>query len=383
VPEQVRASVVIVQETLPAYRVPLFDEVRHRAADRGLQVSLVHGHAKGARGQRLSTGALPWADVVVNRYLPGPGENGSLVWQPALRQSWAADLVVVEQANRMLLNYALLATRPLGPRVAFWGHGRNMQADPASLSNRLKARLAKAPDWWFAYTQEVADYLVDLGASPDRMTVVGNAIDVRQLRQDVERSREQLAGKPRRRCVFVGGLHVHKRLDVLVGAADLIAARVPDFELVVAGDGEQRGFIQHAAAERPWLRYVGATRGTELAGLLASARLMLLPGLVGLVALDSFAAGVPLVTTADARHSPEFAYLENGKNAVVLDAGLDLRAYADEVVRLLRDDGAWHTLRAGAWEAAAMHSMDKTAERLVQGLVASVNSGFESRRHRH
>jgi glycosyltransferase involved in cell wall biosynthesis len=374
VAEQVRASVVIVQETLPAYRVPLFDEIRRRAADHGLQVSLVHGHARGARGQRLSTGTLPWAEVVVNRYLPGPGENGSLVWQPALRRSWAADLVVVEQANRMLLNYALLATRPLGPQVAFWGHGRNMQADPASLGNRFKARLAKAPNWWFAYTQEVADYLVALGASPERMTVVGNAIDVRQLRQDVERHRAQLVGDPRKRCVFVGGLHVHKRLDVLVEAADLIATRVSDFELVVAGDGEQRDFIERAAAERPWLRYVGPTRGPELAALLASARLMLLPGLVGLVALDSFAAGVPLVTTADALHSPEFAYLESGENAVVLRAGLDVHAYADEVVRLMQDDNAWHALQDGAWEAAAMHSVEAAAERFVSGLVAATDT---------
>lgn len=371
VSEKVRASVVIVQETLPAYRVPLFDEVRRRAADRGVRVSLVHGYARGARGQRLSTGVLPWAEVVANRYLPGPGENKSLVWQPVLRRAWRADLVVVEQANRMLVNYALLAARRRGPRVAFWGHGRNMQADQASLGNRLKARLVTAPDWWFAYTREVADYLVWLGASADRITVVGNAIDVRQLRRDVERERAHLVDEPKARCVYLGGLHVHKRLDLLVEAADLVAARVIGFELVVAGDGELRPFVEEAAATRPWLRYLGTVRGSELAALLASSRLLLLPGLVGLVVLDSFAAGIPLVTTADALHSPEFAYLQNGTNGVVLSAGTDARAFADEVVRLVRDEVAWRALRAGAWEAAAEHSVEDAANRFVEGLVAA------------
>jgi hypothetical protein len=51
----------------------------------------------------------PWAHRIANRFLRvGKAEP---VWQPCLHKAMHADLVVVEQANRLLVKYALITAR--------------------------------------------------------------------------------------------------------------------------------------------------------------------------------------------------------------------------------------------------------------------------------
>jgi hypothetical protein len=46
------------------------------------------------------------------------------VWQPVLSATRKADLVIVDQASRLLVNYVLLARQRFGgPSIALWGMG--------------------------------------------------------------------------------------------------------------------------------------------------------------------------------------------------------------------------------------------------------------------
>lgn len=372
--------VVIVQETLPRYRVRLFEEIVSRAAQAGVRVELVHGRAPGDRGRRLGAGTVTGAIEITNRYLPLPRTPRSIVWQPALRRCLCAELVVVEQANRLLLNPLLLAAQLFGgPSVAFWGHGRNLQSSSSSRAERVKRAMLRAPRWWFAYTSGVADYLDEAGFPRSRVTTVQNAIDVASLRDLVEEQRLFGVTTAPWRCAFVGGLYGHKRLPFLFRAADAIRARVPGFELVIAGDGEQRHLVEAFVRTRPWAEYVGSVDGPRHAEVLARSRLLLMPGLVGLVVLDSFAAGVPVVTTADALHSPEIEYATSGENAVVLPAGTGPEEYAEAVSRLLVDEHAWHDLRDGALAAGSRYTVEEAADHFVEGLRQALSSGDAER----
>lgn len=360
--------VIVLQETLPAYRVELLTHVRELATKCGIDVNVVHGMAPGERGERLNTGVLTGATIVDNHYLRVPNLDQPLVWQPALRQCLSADLVVVEQANRLLINYLLLlAQRARRLRLAFWGHGRNLQSSALAPAERFKSRFVATPFWWFAYTEGVANYLSSRGVPASRITVVGNTIDVRRLRTDIDRLRTNRDANSAR-SVFIGGLYPHKRLDFLFAAADNVALRVSNFELHIAGSGEHRSVVERFVASRHWAHYWGSVEGERRAELLASARLVLMPGLVGLVQLDSFAAGAPLVTTADALHSPEVEYLKDGVNGVLLPAGSSPDDYANAVVELLRDPVRWRTLSEGARNSADHHTIEAAANRFVHGL---------------
>ena len=114
-----------------------------------------------------------------------------------------ADLVVVEQANRQLVNYRLLLRSALRhrPRVVFWGHGGNLQASGplAALGERIKRSLSRRAHWWLAYTEGSADRVAALGFPRDRITVVQNAVEVAPPASPPER----VPG----RCVYVGSLY--------------------------------------------------------------------------------------------------------------------------------------------------------------------------------
>src|SRR5262249_49851114 len=151
-------------------------------------------------------------------------------------------------------------------------------------------------------------------------------------------------------------LYPEKRLGFLLEAAALVAEHVPDFQLVVAGDGPERELAVAAALEHRWVTYLGRVDGVEArAALLRDADLLPVPDAVGLVVVDGFAAGVPLVTTASCLHGPEFEYLEPEANGVVVDGGPE--AYAAEIVSLLRDPERRARLRAGCVEASRRYTL--------------------------
>jgi glycosyltransferase involved in cell wall biosynthesis len=336
----------------------------------GFNITVVHGFARGKRAERLNTGELGGAVTVRNRYVALPGGR-SLVWQPIIGRAWNADLVVVEQANRHLVNPLLLAGRLVGgPLVAYWGHGRNLQSGGPSLSERVKEHTLNAPDHWFAYTQGVRTYLVDRGVAQSKVTVVGNAIDVTALRADIDRVRSSGVTRNLARCTFLGGLHRHKRLEILFRAADELAQSVAGFELVIAGDGELRAEVESYVATRPWAQYAGQVHGRERARLLATSGALLMPGLVGLVILDAFAAGIPLVSMARSLHSPEIEYLQDGVNGILVKHD-DASSYAASVRHLLEDRSAMARLSEGAYASADDHDASSAANSFVLGLKAA------------
>ena len=338
------SKVVILQHRLLHYRVGLFELLRERCLARGIELHLVHGQATRRELVKKDVGSLAWADVVENRYW----EVGAAdwLWQPFPAHLRDADLVIVMQESRLLSNYPLLLSRLWSKRkIAFWGHGANFQSDtPNGLRERWKRLLLTKVDWWFAYTQKTADMVAKSGYPANQITCLNNAIDTNTFRReltavsdiDLASARQALGisiGAPV--GIFCGSLYPDKRLGFLVDAVDQIQRESPDFHCVVLGDGPSMPFMREAAASRPWLHLMGVTKGAKKAMYFRMADFMLNPGLVGLHIVDAFCAGLVMVTTSGARHSPEIAYLQHGVNGFM--TGDSVKEYAQSVLALIRD----------------------------------------------
>lgn len=368
-------SVTIVQRVLPHYRIPMFAQLHALLAEQNIALRLVYGQELPGTVPKSVAVNFPWASAIRNRYVTLPG--GDFVWQPCLAQLRGTDLIIVEQANALLLNYWLLLQRRAGAafKLAYWGHGRNFQAAAANgWRERWKQRLTAAVDWWFAYTEASLPWLRAAGVQDERITVLDNSIDTTALRHGLseltparlDATRRELGLASERVAIYCGGLYAHKRLDFVLESCHAVRARIPDFEMIFIGDGPMQGIIEEAARQHPWIHYVGPRFGDERLPYFALAQLALMPGLVGLAVIDSFVTGVPLVTTEFPYHSPEIAYLRHGENGLIVDD--NVAAYADAVAAHLAEPAARQHLVEGCRQSAARYSMENMVMRYAAGI---------------
>lgn len=370
--------VLVIQEHLPAFRVGFYQILRRKLGECDVELDLIY-----APNQRNTfvKGELDWAIPVPIRW-----GKGGIGWQPVLGHCRNRDLVVVQQETKYLANPVLQLWRKVGgPKVAYWGHGRNFQArDPDSRDERLKAWLARHVDWWFAYNRLSAEAVRATGFPSDRITEVMNAIDTWGLREirartgegELDALRRSLGIAPEDRvAAYTGGLYERKRLGFLLETADLVRRRIPDFHLIVIGGGPDAGVVEAAAEERPWLHAVGPKSDEEKVPYWMLSSLVLIPGLVGLVVVDAMALGVPLVTTDYPYHSPEIDYLESGRNGLLVECGEDVGPYTEAVADLLGDEARWARLASAAEADGSRYSLETMAENFAGGVVECLGNG--------
>jgi glycosyltransferase involved in cell wall biosynthesis len=338
----------------------------------GLELVLLAGEATTTEKSKKDAGVLPWALPLPTYYLFG----NRLCWQPFGRHAADADLVIVLHENKLLYNlWLMFVRRPR--RLAFWGHGRNLQSRcPDGVREAFKRWTIGKVDWWFAYTDMTAQLIRQAGFPPVSTTVVENAIDTACLaglcRQVDDtalaafRQRHRLHEGPL--GLFIGSLYREKRLDFLFSSALRIKARVPGFQLLIAGAGPQRNEVEAVSRRHDWIHYAGPLQGADKATALVLADVLLNPGLVGLGILDAFVGGIPIFTTDCGLHSPEIAYLDSGRNGIM--TANDEAGYADAVVAALRDPQAMQALRGQATASAARYTIDNMSLRFCDGVLA-------------
>ena len=381
------ARVAIVQRALRRYRAGFFDALRDDLAADEIELLLFHSTRQGEEDSRDDALDVPWAQHLERRVVRVGGRH--LVWQPLVRDLRTADLVIVEQAAQLALNYRLLARQALGgPRVAFWGHGRSFATNPSVVGEWAKSGISTRAHWWFAHTSLSADVVADLGFDRDRITTVNNAIDTTALQRELgevtdlelRELRDRLGLGPGPIGLFLGNLRAEKRLDVLVTASDRIRAAVPGFELLVIGHGPEAASVAAAARERAWLHDLGPRFGRDRAQFLALADLLLVPASVGLVVLDSFAAGAPLITSRAGGHGPEIAYLRHRENGVLIEDGTDPDRYARAVIEVIEDEALQQRLRAGCSADTARYGIEAMAARFAAGVRSALAAPRRDRR---
>ena len=365
-------TVSIVQRRLPHYRLPLFERMRSTLQAQGVRLRLLHGVPTASERSKNDSGHLPWAEPLATRYWL----QDRVCWQPFTQLTAGSDLVIVSQENKLVNNLLALARPWRSGQMAFLGHGRNMQSDqPDGALERFKRWTTTQVDWWFAYTDLSARFVQDDGFPAGRITVLNNSIDTTDLRAAVARARQSPREALRAGLglapsgtlgVFVGSLYDDKRIPWLLRAGEAIQARVPGFQLAIAGEGPDKGLVDAAAASSRHVHAMGGVRGERKAQLLAAADVMLNPGLVGLGILDALIAGLPMLTTDCGLHSPEIAYLQSGDNGLM--TADDLATFVDAVVNLLLDPALAQRLRTGALRAGERYSIEHMSDRFCAGI---------------
>lgn len=369
-------KVCIIQAVAKQYRRPFFDLLYARLQAEGVTLKVIYSDPNDREARRKD--AVDLLSTYGHKVSAYWFFGYRLLYQPCLKQAVAADLVIVEQASKHLLNYILVVLRVFGLiRIGFWGHGRNWQQDGTQWMEPVKHALLRRADWWFAYTSRVAQYVVDNGFAPDRVTVVQNSVDLSGFRKEVAAfdTFQKLTVRDRLGIpvgapvgLFCGSMHASKKLDFLIEAALGIHAEVPGFHLVLVGAGPEESIAREAAKTHDWIHYMGPRFGADKASYFAVADIFLCPGLVGLVVLEAFAAGLPLFTTNIPLHSPEIDYLTDSVTGVITD--FDPVSYAEAVSACLLVPSSIKRMGEAALDASQCYGLESMVENFAQGVLA-------------
>ena len=134
----------------------------------------------------------------------------------------------------------------------------------------------------------------------------------------------------------VGRIDPEKRLDFLIDAFARLADRIPEAQLVFAGDGSARKKLEeHAAATKvnDRIHFLGMVNRAELPDLLHDATIFLSASTTEvhpISVIEAIASGLPLVAVQDEAFEGMIVENENG-HLTPLDVG----AFSDRLVKLL------------------------------------------------
>jgi glycosyltransferase involved in cell wall biosynthesis len=355
-----------------SYRLAFWNQLYDALAQYGVELRVVYGDPNAEHAARHDNATLP------SEYGRPVGTHWFLE-KFVLHTAWSeiadADLIITGNENKLLLNpilFALSAGRL--KRVAFWGKGNIHPAGIWETSEWLRYKTRSAVDWWFPYTESMAANLRQHGVRCG-ITPVRNATDTAGLQRDLAGISQESIRTARYSIglssgpvgIYCGNLSPNKELDFLFSAAKLVREAVPQFSLLVIGNGPQREHVEVIATHNRAIRFLGPRNGPEKALLLRMSDVFLLPGAVGLGILDSFAAGLPFLTTEGPSHGPEISYLRDGYNGLI--TAHDPAAYAEAVIRVLQDSALSQRLRRGASECAQEYTIEGMVENFRRGIL--------------
>jgi glycosyltransferase involved in cell wall biosynthesis len=376
-----KAKVVILQEYVPQYRVPFFLRLIELGAENGINIQIAAGTANRKQYQRRDGSPAEFVIPIFQREISiGTIRLVLRCVQPVID---SANLVIIEQARRNIDAYWLLLSPWRRQKIALWGHGRDLVGNASWMKRQIMSKLTKASNWFFAYTEGSRNLVVSDGYPIAQTTVVQNSIDTTELQRDIclispaqiEDFRRD-NGLAHSTGIFIGGLDESKRLPFLFEACRLAFEADQNFRLLVVGSGPLTEYVEKVAKDEPWIRYLGPLFGQDKSLAIASADLICMPGRVGLVAVDSFAAGRPILTTTWPWHGPEFEYLEDGKTCVISP---DVAAsYANALTGLLSDRQRLQTMQQACRSAVKKFTIDEMAARFFEGIQRALRYRSET-----
>jgi glycosyltransferase involved in cell wall biosynthesis len=268
---------------IPHYRKEFYYGLKEALDKKNIILKVIYGQPNKRDMLKGDMVEIPWGIRIENKILQIGDKE--LYWQPILPYIKDADLVIVEPGSRLLVNYLLLLRSIFGnPKLAFWGFGVHFHKSKAiPISEWVKRFITKKVHWYFAYTERVVDIVSEMGYPKERITVVYNSIDTRNLiktrnrvtNKELADLKSRLSVKGNHIGLYIGAMYKEKKLKFLIESCKLIRQQVHDFEMLMIGAGTDAYLVRDAVSENPWIHYLGPKFNEEKVPFFAISKLFL------------------------------------------------------------------------------------------------------------
>jgi glycosyltransferase involved in cell wall biosynthesis len=317
-----KTLIVIVQDYVPEYRTSFFNMLNKELGSRNLNLEMVLDKHTVTMNRNGDAGITEIPTLIASSFRLKIG-NRQIRFRVISKKELVADLVIVEQAAKNFSTWMILLIRKLLlKRTVLWGHGIDYVNQGGSLSRGLRRFMIHLANHVLVYTSGAKEALIRDGVDRSKITNVQNSTDTIELKKNLNQIKAKDVNKfieseklSKNLILFLGSLDQSKNLELLFEAAEIAHEIVPSLTLAVVGDGPLRKYVEEVAGRKEWIRFLGREERSKFLSL-ATAKAIVIPGRVGLVATDSLASEVPVVTVRNALHAPEFDYLREDKTCL-------------------------------------------------------------------
>ncbi len=303
-----------------------------------------------------------------------------IAFQTFVFNAWKYDLIVVGNSINNLSYPMSMLFIIIGRPVIIWGHGKDWSIpNPKGIKRlleRVKIKMARKADGFFAYTDGVKKHLVENGVDEGKIFVLNNTIDIIQQRRIFEslsaerkRMRRDLGVSGDRTLLYVGRMNRRKKLDFLTEAFSVLRKRDKSYKLQVVGSGDMSmvDSIRKKHGQEAVTYHGIITEPEQLSQMYVASDVYVFPGDVGLGTLQALCYDLTPIVIDSQTHNPEYEYL-NEKNAVILPEGSSPTDYAEAIDNLLHNKDKWMSLRAQAWPSIRHLTIENMAQNFIRGI---------------
>ena len=279
------------------------------------------------------------------------------------------DLVIMEQTLKNIQYPILLLRHFKKTKIALWGHGKTVVKKKSKFEEKLQLFLSKRADFFFSYTNLGARYLIENGFPKNNSIVLKNSNSSVERIRNIDSKRTGHKVKPESNgfhCCFIGALEETKGLNFLIEALPLIKQALPNFKFTFIGDGPARNLITDFVKSNRYVSWLGFRNQSKIDDICRDYSLILNPGRVGLIAVDSLFLLLPIVTLRDAQHAPEYEYIQG--NGTSVEVSGTPRDYALEVIRLLNSPEEMKRMQDLSKSLREKHTLEVMVQNFTKGI---------------
>lgn len=211
----------------------------------------------------------------------------------------------------LLSLYVIMCTKI---RIHYWTHG-------TSKSNSIIAKKSLA--FFYKKAASILTYEIEGKESIAKITerekiyVLKNCLNERDYGFNNKKNVTHKRSK-KFTILFSGRLTKNKRIDLLIKSIQILVNECIPVCCTIIGEGENKKELEYLTNKLNLdnsIIFTGALYGSDAEFFFQSSDVFVLPGKVGLSIVHALSYGLPIITTSEPIHSPEFCILKDKENS--------------------------------------------------------------------
>ncbi len=344
-------KVVIIQNKIPHYRIPIYNELAKH-----YDTTLVHSSKNKIKDNsfksiRIDSRRIGFFEIQKNLF--------------KTIKKISPDFIIIMFDIRWIMSFILLFRTDI--KIIWWGldEGKSSNWLLKKIALRIKLIFTRLGYPIIFYHETIKEKFIKLGVKNDICFVANNTFHIEK------RIKSFLFDK--RHLLFVGTLNSRKKIDICIEAFSKVNSSIKNkMNFIIIGDGEEKDFLNQKIIEcgqSEYISLVGKINNTqELEEYYKNAIASISYGQAGLSVLQSFGYGVPFITKSNSISGGETYNIIDHYNGIIIDESLES---LENVIKKINLDQKYAKILGE--NAYNYYTENCTSKNMVNGFIAAIN----------